>query len=155
MKRKLLVAISVFISFNLSAQEQVKEWTLQECVNVALENNLGVRRSIYSVQSSKISLTQAKMAFLPTLNANSSYGGNYGRALNPVTNLFVNRNASTININGNSSLTLFNGLRLQNSFRQTNRDYEASNYDLTKAKNAPPLFFILYSQLLVLNSYKS
>lgn len=135
MKRKLLVAISVFISFSLSAQEQIKEWSLQECVSVALENNLGVRRSIYSVQSSKIAFTQAKMAFLPTVNAAGSYGENYGRALNPVTNLFVNRNASTININGNSSLTLFNGLRLQNSFRQTNRDYEASNYDLTKAKN--------------------
>lgn len=129
--------VSLFIIFfGLAyAQEPVKQWTLQECVNLALENNLRVRRSLYNVQSSNIGLTQAKMAFLPTLNAGGSYGLNFGRALNPVTNAFINRDNNTLNGQVNASLALFNGLRIQNTFRQNQRDLEASNEDLTKAKN--------------------
>jgi outer membrane protein len=137
MKISLLTSIVVllFVSFSSSAQDEKKEWTLQECISTALENNLGIRRSIYSVENTRISMTQAKMAFLPTVSGFGSYGQNYGRAVNPVTNQFINRNSNTLSISGNSSVTLFNGLRLQNTFRQTNRDYEASNYDLSKAKN--------------------
>lgn len=136
MKRSLLLLVfSITILIPLQAQDEPKQWSLQECVSTALENNLRVRRSIYSVESAKINLLQAKMAFLPTLNASGAYGQNFGRALNPVTNAFVNRNSNTIGVNGTSSLTLFNGLRIQNTFRQNNRDYDASNYDLEKAKN--------------------
>ena len=112
-----------------------KEWTLQECIKVAVDNNLNVRRGIYNMESFRVGLFQSKMAFLPSLNAGSSYSQNFGRALNPVTNAFINRNTSNINIQANSSLTLFNGMRLQNSFRQSQRDLEASEKDLEKAKN--------------------
>lgn len=128
--------LSVIIVLPSMAQDnQEKEWTLQECVKVALDNNLNVRRGLYNVENFKVGLFQSKMAFLPSLNSNGSYGQNYGRALNPVTNLFTNRDNSAINIQANSSLTLFNGLRLQNSFRQSQSDYLASEQDLEKAKN--------------------
>lgn len=139
MLRFFLFVLIAFTTTSYTAFSQEnngeKEWTLQECVKVALDNNLNVRRGVYNVESFKVGLLQSKMSFLPTLNAGSSYGQNYGRAVNPVSNTFVNRNSSNINVQGNSSLTLFNGLRLQNSFRQSQRDYEASEQDLEKAKN--------------------
>lgn len=135
----MAIAALITVVFSASAQqstgEDAKEWTLQECVKVALDNNLNVRRSVYNMEGFKVGLFQSKMAFLPTLNAGSSYGLNYGRALNPVTNQYINRNSNAINVQANSSLTLFNGLRLQNNFRQSQRDYEASEQDLQKAKN--------------------
>lgn len=135
-----IFTINFFLIFTciapvLAQESTEKEWTLQECVKVALDNNLNVRRGLYNVEQFKVGLFQSKMAFLPSLNASSSYGGNYGRALNPVTNLFTNRNSTAINVQGNSSLLLFNGLRVQNSFRQSQRDYGASEQDLEKAKN--------------------
>lgn len=132
---QLAFAISFSVHAQQSVNQDVDEWTLQECVKIALDNNLNVRRSIYNVEGFKVGLFQSKMAFMPTLNAGSSYGQNYGRAVNPVTNQFINRDNNTINIQANSSLLLFNGLRLQNSFRQSIRDYEASEQDLEKAKN--------------------
>lgn len=138
MLRFLLILIVAFTStYSAIAQEEIvgKEWTLQECVKVALDNNLNVRRGLYNVEGFKVGLFQSKMTFLPTLNAGSSYGQNFGRAVNPVSNTFVNRNSNNINLQANSSLTLFNGLRLQNSFRQSQRDYLASEQDLEKAKN--------------------
>ena len=119
----------------LYAQEAAKQYTLQECVDIALEKNLRVKRSLYSIQSSKINKTQSFMAFFPTLNAGGSYGQNYGRYLNPVNNSFDNKNSNTTNVQLSSSLTLFNGLRIQNTFRQNALEYDASNQDFVKAKN--------------------
>jgi outer membrane protein len=135
MKKTVLIFGLVLSFFGTMAQEGSRQLTLKECVDIALEKNLRVKRSLYNVQSSSVGLWQSKMAFLPSLNVGSSYGQNYGRAINPVTNQFINRDNNTLNAQLTSSVTIFNGLRLQNSFRQSQRDLEASNEDLQKAKN--------------------
>jgi outer membrane protein len=138
MKTKLLLLGFLICCFTVSfsqQQSQSSSLSLQECVKIALENNLRVKRSLYNVETYEVNLLQSKMAFLPTANAGGAYGQNYGRNLNPVTNSFVNRNSTTTNAQLTSSLTLFNGLRLQNSFRQSQRDKEASDQDFEKAKN--------------------
>ena len=119
---------------NLQAQE-IRKWTLKECVDVALENNLRIKRSYFAVETSKANLLQAKGAFLPTVNAFGSYTNNYGRAINPTTNLFVDRNSTTISPSLSGNMPLFQGLRIQNSFKQNQRDLLASSEDLQKAKN--------------------
>jgi outer membrane protein len=113
----------------------VKVWTLKECVDYALANNLDVQRSQYNVQSAEINYDQAKAATLPTLNGSVSNGYNWGRSINPVTNEFTTRQINSLSPNAQSSVTLFNGLRIQNTIRQNSRDYHASEYDLQKAKN--------------------
>lgn len=134
--RKVVLLFIVFFASLAAIQAQVaKKWTLKECVDIALENNLRIKRSVYNVESFRANLLQSKGAFLPSLNAAGSVTNNYGRALNPTTNLFVDRNSTAISPSVNSSLILFNGLRLQNSFRQNQRDVLAANHDLQKAKN--------------------
>lgn len=136
MKRGFLVLLAVLTFSGAFAQQaEVKPMSLPECVDIALKNNLLVRRSVYNVQSANIDYLQAKMAFLPSLNAGTSLGFNYGRAINPVTNTFVNRNSNTLNGQLNGSWLLFNGFRIQNSFRQSQQSYRAANEDLEKAKN--------------------
>jgi outer membrane protein len=138
MKKKLLLLGFLICCFTVGfsqQQPQSSSLSLEECVKIALENNLRVKRSLYNVESYEVNLLQSKMAFLPTANVGGAYGQNYGRNLNPVTNSFVNRNSITTNAQLTSSLTLFNGLRLQNAFRQSQRDKEASDQDFEKAKN--------------------
>lgn len=112
-----------------------RDWTLQECIKTALDNNLNVKRSFYNVETSEVSYWQAKMAFMPTVNGSGSYSKSYGRSLNPVSNQFITRNINNINLSATGNLTLFNGMRLQNSLRQSKRDYLASGEDLRKAQN--------------------
>ncbi len=137
MVRIVCVALFVLASFGAGAQEAVatKKWTMKECVDIALENNLRIKRSIYGVKTSEANLFQSKGQFLPTVNAFGSYTMNYGRALNPTTNLFVDRNSTTISPSISGNLPLFQGLRIQYTFRQSQRDLLASNEDLQKAKN--------------------
>lgn len=151
MKRFLLLAILCVPVAHEGLSQEPKKLTLQECVKIGLENNLKVKRGEYNVESYGINLLQSKAAFLPTLNFGGGYGKNYGRALNPVSNLYVNRNSNTINLQASSSVTLFNGLRIQNSFRQSQRDYAASTLDLTKAKNDVILNIVTNYITVILN----
>ena len=137
MMKKLLLAVLLSTTFILTSfsQETAKQLTLQECVDIALENNLRIKRSYYNLQTADINLTQSKMALLPSLNAGSSYNWNFGRALNPVDNDYVNKNSTSSNLQASSSVILFNGLRLMNNIRQNSKEFEATSQDLEKAKN--------------------
>ncbi|MDZ4715179.1 MAG: TolC family protein [Cytophagales bacterium] len=135
MVRAVLVVVTIFLGLSPVVGQDGKIWTLKECVDIALDNNLRIKRSKYTVESFQVNLLQSKAAFLPTVNASSSFISNYGRALNPVSNQFVDRNSNAISPSLNASWTVFNGLRIQNSFKQSQRDLMASNHDLEKAKN--------------------
>ena len=132
--RNIFTVIVFVLSIGANAQDTVK-YTLKECVDIAFANNLRIKRSVYNLETFEANLLQAKAAFLPTVNLGGSSADNYGRALNPVSNLYVDRNSSTLNANGQAILTLFNGLRLQNTLKQNNRDVAAANEDLSKSRN--------------------
>lgn len=111
-------------------------WTLRECVDYALANNLQVKRGELSLELSSIDKRQAKMALLPSANAFTGYGFNWGRGIDPVTNQFVSsqrNNYTQVGVSGD--MDLFGGFRLQNTIRQANTDFEASEADLAKTRN--------------------
>jgi len=151
MKRSFTAITTFLILFiSIHALSQTK-MTMQECVKVALDNNLTVKRSVYNVESFKVNMLASKAAFLPSLTANTNGGWNFGRSINPVTNLPENTDAKTINMSINSQMLLFNGFRLQNTFRQNVRDSKAANLDLEKVKNDVTINVILYYMQVILN----
>lgn len=148
MKKSLLPVILVMLSaFSVSAQKM----TLQECVKVALDNNLTVKRGVYNVESYSISKFQAKGAFLPTVNGSASLSNNYGRNLNPVTYTYYQGVTSTINPSLFSQLTVFNGFKLQNQYKQSIRNSQAADLDLEKAKNDVIINVVTYYTSVILN----
>lgn len=137
MKQKLLIPL-LFICFYQSARSQNQDttvWTLKQCIEYALANNLTVKRSALGVETSEINYLQSKLSALPSLNASASYGYNWGRSIDPGTNQFIEQRIKSINLNANSSLLLWNGFRLFNTVRQSDRDKEAADQDYIKAQN--------------------
>lgn len=141
MKAKALIGFVVFFCCVPGFSQQAdtlreRVWTLRECVDYALANNLQVRRSELSLELSSIDKRQAKLALLPSANAFGSYGYNWGRGIDPVTNQFISsqRNGYT-SVGASGDLDLFNGFRLQNTIRQTATEFEASQEDLAKTRN--------------------
>lgn len=110
-------------------------WTLKECIDYAMANNLSIRRSNYNVETSDLDKKQSVWSMFPSLNGGVSYGLNWGRSLNPVTYDFTTQQLNSLNPFVSSSVTLFNGLRIQNTMRQFDRAYEASRKDLEKTQN--------------------
>ncbi len=134
MKRVIFVTLLLITGLLAHAQDK-KVWTLQECIDYALQNNLNVKRSLLNVETSQINLNQSKYQMLPTLNGGSSYGYNWGRSIDPTTNLFITQRINSFNVNASTSLLLFNGFRLFNTYKQSSLDNDAAAEDFNKAKN--------------------
>lgn len=142
MKIKTLLTVLLLSSGAAAVAQQAdpvmdkEAWTLEACVAFALSNNLQVKRSELNVELSSIDRRQSRFAMLPTANAQGSYGYNWGRGIDPVTNQFISsqRNGFT-SLGASSGVTLFNGFRIQNTIKQSNLELEASEEDLAKSRN--------------------
>ncbi|MBC6410434.1 MAG: TolC family protein [Ekhidna sp.] len=130
----LLIITLIITGLNTLAQEK-KVLTLQECINIAIENNLSVQRSELSLKTAEVNLMQANAQRYPTLNANGSYGFNWGRSIDPNSNLFVSKRINTAAVGASGSLPLLQGLQVSNGIKQSKTDLLASDFDLQKAKN--------------------
>lgn len=136
MRKSVLTLIMGLATMLVWAQDTPKkEWSLQECVDYALGNNLDVRLSGLGVESSEVNSTESRYSRLPSLNGQSSYGSRFGRSIDPTSNLFVARNIRSFNVAASSSVTLWNGFRQQNDIRRTGTELEAANEDLERVKN--------------------
>src|SRR5437868_5390079 len=129
--KKFLFPLLLFVGIASQAQQM----TLQECVRVALNNNLTVKRSVYNVESSKVGLLSARGNFLPTLTLLGTGSQSYGRNLNPVTYQYFQGVTRTVNPSASGGILLYNGFRNQYTYRQNKRNVEAADLDLEKAKN--------------------
>jgi outer membrane protein len=137
MKTKLLLLSLLSASVLAFGQpsDTSNVWDLKQCIDYALANNLNVKRSTYGVESAELDYKQSKWAMLPNLNGSLSYGYNWGRSINPVTYEFTTQELNSLNPSLNSNITLFNGLRIQNSIKQFDAAYKGSKEDLAKTKN--------------------
>lgn len=132
----LVVILLVNLSIHSMAQDNsAKQWTLRECIEYALDNNLTVQRSLLNMQTSDITYDQSKMSLLPSVNANGGTGYNWGRSIDPTTNQFITQRINSASAGANASVTLFNGFALRNTINQNKLAFEASQNDLEKSKN--------------------
>ncbi|MFM7852742.1 MAG: TolC family protein, partial [Flammeovirgaceae bacterium] len=145
----LVCFFSTVISFGQSSDKKV--YTLKECVEIALRNNLTVKRSELGLKGADINLDQARYTILPTLNLSSSGTLNYGRSPDPTSNQFLEQQINTFGVTANASLLLFNAFRLMNGIRQNVSDKAAAENDLTKAKNDVILSVITFYTSVIFN----
>ena len=125
------------------SQDSTKYLTIQQCVNLAIQNNLQIKQSEIQMQSNGVLYKQAKDNLLPQINATLSQGINYGRSISNVNNGYVDQQNSSGNYGINANLLLFNGLQLQNAIKQNALFYDASRMDLQQQKDNITLFVIL------------
>ena len=59
----VMSALSLLMCSSMAVE--AKEWTLSDCVNYALTNNISLRKNVVTYQSAKETLAQSKAALLP------------------------------------------------------------------------------------------
>lgn len=128
----LLTIAMVFINTSVVAQ---KKWTLQECIDFAIENNINLKRQEIASEQSKENFTQSKIELLPSVNASAQHGFKFGKVLDYATYTYVDQNTQSGNININSSVSLFDGLRSHNNIKRNKYNYLSSLAGIDKAKN--------------------
>lgn len=118
-------------------QAQDKElWSLEKCIDYALENNIQVKRQELQTEITEKNYTQSFFNFTPTFNAGIEHSLSSGRVLNTDEVYRWENTQQTYGSMGvRSELTLFNGLQNFNTVRQNRFSYLSSKQDLEKAKN--------------------
>ena len=123
----------MLIGMQLSAQE--KKWTLEECVDYAIKNNISIKQSELDLKTSSVDKLEAVGGFLPTLSGNANYSVNTGASINPVTNQFQNQTFKSFSASANSSIVLFNGLANWKTLQRAKLNKIANSYRLDKMKD--------------------
>ncbi len=121
----LLLAGLVFLIGNVNAQDK---WSLNECINYALEHNLDQHLLSLSEKSAKIDASQAKLNFLPSISASSSADLSFGRSVDPNTNDVVNTEVFSNSHSLSSSLTLFRGFIQKNQIAYSQFKHKAAQW---------------------------
>ena len=67
---KIVTIISLVLTVSSASAQH--EWTLQECTNYAVENNIQVKKSEQTLQSQEIRLNSSQNAYLPDVSASAS-----------------------------------------------------------------------------------
>jgi outer membrane protein len=127
--------IILFLLITTLAQAQVKKWTLKECVDYAIDNNISIQQSQLDNELIAIDKKDAIGNFLPSINASGSHNWNIGLNINPLTNLLETQTFQNTGIGLNVGVDIYNGLQNQNRLRRANLARIAGQYQLIKMKD--------------------
>ena len=111
-----------------------KVWTLAECIDYAVEHNVGVRQGENQRALRDIQLNTDRWSRLPSVDASAGQNFSFGRGLTE-DNTYTNTNTSSTSFSLGASMPLFTGMRITNSIRLDRLNLEAATADLEKAKN--------------------
>ena len=157
MKKRLVVLSMLMLTLTISAQ---KKWTMQECIDYAMANNITLQKSKLQKQSATEDLKGSKAALLPTLNASTNQSVGYqpwkDSGVSTVTNGMVNTKVDKTYYNGsyavNAQWTVWNGNRNTNTIKLNKiTEDEAELQSKETANSIQERIAQLYTQILYLD----
>ena len=127
-ERLIPVLLLLALNFNFSLAQ--KQWSLEKCIQRAINNSVLIRQGEVAIQQSELSSIANKYSRYPDLNASSSFGYSFGLTIDPTTNSFINNSAGTNTWSLNSSVVLYNGGRINNTIEQAAYDIKSAKADM-------------------------
>ncbi len=122
----------MLFGFGLTGQAQSKQWTLEECVRYALENNITIKVSELDVKNADIDKKGALGNYLPSVNGNASHSWNIGLNQDLTTGILRNQTTQYSSVGLNAGVDIYKGLQNQNTYRKAKLSIIASKYQLLK-----------------------
>ncbi len=136
MKKSIFIVL-LFIGVYAQAQ---KKWTLKECVEYALLNNISIKQSELNLEATDAERLAALGGFLPSFSAGASLAENTGLSFNPTNNQPETVTFLSASGNINVGYTLFDGLRNIRQAQRAKISQLASQYQLSKMRDDISLF---------------
>ena len=156
MNTKKLFMIALLAS-SLPIHGWAKQWTLKDCIDYAIQNNISLQKTRLQMLSTKEDVKQAQAELLPSLSFSTSQNVNYNpwpetnRAT--VTNGYVETSVDKVYYNGSYGLnlnwTVWNGNRNRNQLKLEKITAEQAELDsATTANSIQEQIAQLYVQIL-------
>lgn len=115
-----------------NAHAQAKKWTLRECVEYALVNNISVRQAELDLKITEISKSDAFGSFLPAVNASANHSWNIGLNIDPLTNVLTQQTVQFSSAGLQAGVDLYKGMQNQMRFRRSKMAIIAAQYQTKK-----------------------
>jgi outer membrane protein len=131
--RKALLFLFVTV-FSITGRTQEK-WDLQRCVDYAWANNISVRQADVQARIAALTYNQNRLSQYPNVSFSTNTGTNFGRAVDPTSNLFVSSTLLFQQYNFNVNGLLFNWGNVRNGILSTRYSAEAAEKDIERTKN--------------------
>src|ERR1035437_9008071 len=125
----LLISFLLSISAGTFLNAQNKIWTVDDCIQYALEKNIQVQKALVR-----------------------------NNITNSTTGSTVFKGTNGVNISASSGMTIYNGSKIRNNVKQSETNYEADKYNTEVIKETVSLnvlnayLQVLYAEELVKNS---
>lgn len=141
MRKLILLLLGGFMaSTSLHAQ---KEWTLQECIDYALANNIQINQSKITRAQNQLDVHQSKAALFPSLSFSTNQNGSWRPFSESTVNLSngtMTTTRNTTSYNGsyglNANMTLWNGGRNTKNIKQSELTRDMSDLDIKQNENS-------------------
>lgn len=131
LKHGILVCVLGFFGFQVPAQ---KVLTLDDCLTIAMENNIDLKRAQNNALIAKSNQGQAMMDFLPSLEARINYDFFFGTFFDTNAARQVSATTNSSNPNVRSNLTLFNGFANHHSVKARWHENQAAENSIEEQK---------------------
>jgi len=126
-----------------------KQYSLQECIDLALKNSNLTKLADLAYKSSMVDVTSAKQNKLPSASAGLGHGLNFGRSIDPSTNGFINEQITRGGFNGQAYLPIWQSNQLNNSLKSFQFAEEANRWALKNEEaNLELRVTVAYLQIL-------
>ena len=131
MQKYLIIAL--FIGILAPAQ---KVWTLEDCLDYAVENNITVKKTVLDKTTASLNYQQQKNNKLPTIYGSSSLGLTNGSSIDPITSSFVNQNVLSNSFGLSGNMTIYQGNKLNLQIEQNKMILDQSSLYQKQAENS-------------------
>ena len=131
---RMILIIALLAGMSASrAQEPAKRWNLEECIQYAIEHNIGLKQKDQERASREVALHTSRFSWLPSVNGSVGQSFQFGRSTTK-SGVIVDQNAANSTLNITLDMPIFDGLRIPNDIAARKLDLKASIESLNKAK---------------------
>ena len=135
MKYLKTILLITLLFLNTVIHAQVKNYTLQDCIDLAYKQNVALNQTELTSKMNAIILKQSKANLYPNLFFNDGQTESFGTSYNSYTGQNSNQTIGSNSAALSSSVNLFNGFQGVNTITQNKYLYDAGNFDVEKMKN--------------------
>ncbi len=132
---KVNIISLLLVLLTITSAKAQKYWTLADCIDYALENNIRIKRQELQVKQGQYNYRQSMLNALPGINAHASHNYSRGRSLDLITYEYIDIPHESGSMSMSASMNIFSGLYNYHNIRQERHNLQASLYEVEGAKD--------------------
>jgi outer membrane protein len=137
---------------------QNSKWTIQKCIDYALQKNIQIQKTLLNTETNRINFNASKASRFPIVDASARQSFGWADQQSTGSNSYTFSGSNNASYSVDASVTLYAGLKLKQSIKQSDINYKAGIFDSETMKESISLSImdaflqILYAEELVKNS---